>query len=108
MLQVSEIIIVSRFNGGFLGGAALKKAAESGLFRTPPTKNLGEAISPRLEFGKRKKMITLAGRMEVLFHTWPIIYIFSILLKRKSLVADFFFFKEPSVLKSLQGAEMYL
>lgn len=70
-------IIVSRLNGTFLGGAALKGGPlESGLFRTLITKHHGEAIILHLESGKRKKTITLAGRMNVLFYIWPIMFFF--------------------------------
>lgn len=61
---------------------------ESGLFRTLITKHHRRVIILRLESAKRKKTITQAGRMDVLFYIWPII-IFSILLKRKPLEANF-------------------
>lgn len=66
----------------------LRGPPESGLFRTLITKHHRGVIILRLESAKRKKTITPAGRMDVLFYIWPII-IFSILLKRKPLEANF-------------------
>ena len=65
----------------------LRGPLESGLFRTLITKHHEEAIFLCLESGKRKKMITLAGRMDILFYIWPITFFSPISLK--TLEADF-------------------